>query len=81
MNRVASMISTLLRVAAVSPALEQRVVSELMVAVGHGQIDLDLVNKVPHVAACTELCQCGHFYSAIIFTLSNRPGAVYLLAL
>lgn len=45
-NRVASRIYTLLLEACISPACEQKVVSELVVAVGHGQIDPDLVGKV-----------------------------------
>lgn len=45
-NRVASKIYTLLLMACVSPVCERKVVQELVMAMGHGQIDADLVIKV-----------------------------------
>ena len=51
MNRVASMISTLLYEASVSPVCERNVASLLISAVG--QIDHALVAKVTH---CTSAC-------------------------
>ena len=46
MNRVSSMITTMLYEACVSPVCEKKVVSVLATAVGHGHIDTDLVFKV-----------------------------------
>ena len=48
-NRVSSMISTLLCEAGTSPACERKVVSILATAVGQGHIDLDLVCKVESI--------------------------------
>lgn len=45
-NRVASKIYTLLLEGCVSPVCERKVVGELVMAVGHGHIDADLVAKV-----------------------------------
>ena len=46
MNRVSTMITTLLYEACVSPVCEKKVVSLLITAVGQGQIDIELVRKV-----------------------------------
>ena len=51
-NRVSSMISTLLCEAATAPACERKVVSILATAVGQGHIDLDLVCKVEAGGIC-----------------------------
>ena len=67
MNRVSSMISTLLCEAATAPACERKVVSILATAVGQGHIDLDLVCKVEHWD-----CKSGSFVN-----LSNLHCAFY----
>ena len=46
MNRVSTMIATVLYEACVSPVCEKKVVSLLITAVGQGQIDVELVRKV-----------------------------------
>ena len=51
-NRVSSMISTLLCEAATAPACERKVVSILATAVGQRHIDLDLVCKVEAGGIC-----------------------------
>ena len=67
MNRVSSMISTLLCEAATAPTCERKVVSILATAVGQGHIDLDLVCKVEHWD-----CKSGSFVN-----LSNLQCAFY----